>query len=165
MSERLLERATFVPLPLPEVFAFFAEPANLEALTPPWLRFRILTPGPIGMRPGARIDYRISLHGLPLRWRSEITVWEPPHRFVDAQVRGPYRLWVHEHGFRAVAGGTEINDRVRYAVRGGALIERLFVRRDLRRIFDYRRERIAALLGGARDAGAPPTAFAGEAAR
>jgi len=170
MTERLLEQSTFVPRPRPEVFAFFADPANLQALTPPWLGFRILGPRPLALHPGARIDYRISLHGLPLRWRTEITAWEPPHRFVDVQERGPYRLWVHEHRFLEVPGGTEIVDRVRYAVWGGALVERLFVARDLVRIFDFRKERITALLGdaaAAREAasGAGRNSLAGEAAR
>ena len=152
MTERTLHRLTFVERPLAGVFAFFADPANLEALTPPWLRFRILTPQPVAMRCGLRIDYRISLRGLPLPWQSEITAWEPPHRFVDEQRRGPYRLWVHEHLFREQDGGTEIVDRVRYAVPGGRLIERLFVDRDLARIFDYRQERIVAMLGRAEEA-------------
>jgi ligand-binding SRPBCC domain-containing protein len=150
MRERLLERTTEVGRPLPEVFALFADPGNLEALTPPWLRFRILTPPPIAMRAGLLLDYRIALHGLPLRWRSEITAWEPPHRFVDEQRRGPYRRWVQEHLFRPSDGGTEIVDRVRYAVLGGRLVARLLVERDLSRIFDYRQQRIAALLGGGR---------------
>ncbi len=147
MTERTLERSTLVRRPLAEVFPFFADPANLEALTPPWLNFRILTPLPVVMRPGVLIDYRISLRGLPLTWRSEITAWEPPHRFVDEQRRGPYRLWVHEHLFREQSGGTEIVDRVRYAILGGRLIGRLFVDRDLSRIFDHRQRRIAELVG------------------
>lgn len=147
MTERTLERSTLVRRPLAEVFPFFADPANLEALTPPWLNFRILTPLPVVMRPGVLIDYRISLRGLPLTWRSEITAWEPPHRFVDEQRRGPYRLWVHEHLFRERSGGTEIVDRVRYAILGGRLIGRLFVDRDLSRIFDHRQRRIAELVG------------------
>jgi ligand-binding SRPBCC domain-containing protein len=97
------------------------------------------------MEVGALIDYRIHWRGLPMRWRSEISVWEPPHRFVDRQVRGPYRLWHHEHHFAERDGGTEISDQVRYAVWGGALIERLFVRRDVEAIFDYRRQRLAEL--------------------
>jgi ligand-binding SRPBCC domain-containing protein len=137
-----------LPLPLAEVFAFFADAGNLQALTPPWLHFRILTRLPIELRPGALIDYQIRLYGLPLRWRSEITAWEPPHRFVDEQLRGPYRLWHHEHTFRAEGGGTRVTDHVRYAVPGGALVDRLLVRRQLEGIFRYRHERIAALLGG-----------------
>ncbi len=161
MAERVLHRSTFVARPLGEVFAFYSDPANLERLTPPWLRFRIVTPAPIAMRAGLQIDYRIALRGLPLRWRSEITAWEPPHRFVDEQRRGPYRVWVHEHLFHEREGGTEIVDRVRYAARGGRLVERLFVDRDLARIFDYRQRRIAELLApapessGARTAPAP----------
>jgi ligand-binding SRPBCC domain-containing protein len=154
MHTRTLHRTTLVARPLDEVFAFFSDPANLELLTPPWLRFRILTPLPIAMREGAEIDYRIALRGLPLRWRSEITAWEPPLRFVDEQRRGPYRIWVHEHRFRALDGGTEIVDRIHYAAWGGRLVERLFVDRDLERIFDYRQQRIAELLapgGSGRD--------------
>ena len=146
MTERTLYRTTYVARPRAEVFAFFADPGNLERLTPPWLSFRILTPRPIAMRAGLRLDYRISLHGLPLRWQSEITAWEPPFRVIDEQRRGPYRLWIHEHRFHERGGGTEIVDQVRYAAPGGRLVEKLFVDRDLARIFDYRRNRIAALL-------------------
>lgn len=135
-----------LPLPLDEVFAFFADAGNLQALIPPWLHFRISTPRPVEMRPGTLIDYQIRLYGLPLRWRSEITAWEPPHRFVDEQLRGPYRLWHHEHTFRAEGGRTRVTDHVHYAVLGGALIDRLLVRRQLEGIFRYRHERIAALL-------------------
>jgi ligand-binding SRPBCC domain-containing protein len=130
---------------LPDLFPFFAEARNLGRITPPWLRFEVLAQGPIAMEVGALIDYRIHWRGLPMRWRSEISVWEPPHRFVDRQVRGPYRLWHHEHHFAERDGGTEISDQVRYAVWGGALIERLFVRRDVEAIFDYRRQRLAEL--------------------
>jgi ligand-binding SRPBCC domain-containing protein len=97
------------------------------------------------MQVGTVIDYRIRWRGLPLRWRSEISVWEPPFRFVDHQVRGPYRLWHHEHRFVERDGGTEISDRVNYAVWGGSLIERLFVRRDVVAIFAYRRRQLAEL--------------------
>jgi ligand-binding SRPBCC domain-containing protein len=132
--------------PLDEVFPFFAEARNLEQLTPPWLRFEILTPEPIPMAVGTLIDYRIRWRGLPMRWRSEIAAWEPPHRFVDRQLRGPYRLWHHEHLFREHDGGTLVEDVVRYGVWGGALIERLFVRRDVEAIFAYRRSRLQELL-------------------
>lgn len=143
-----LHTETDLPRPLEEVFAFFGDAGNLQKITPPWLHFRILTPLPLEMRPGALLDYRIGLHGLPLKWRSEITEWEPPHRFVDVQLRGPYRLWHHEHTFRPVQGGTRMVDHVRYAVWGGALVERLLVRRSVRAIFDYRGKVIARLLGG-----------------
>ncbi|MCB1127348.1 MAG: SRPBCC family protein [Verrucomicrobiae bacterium] len=123
-----------------EVFPFFADAANLELITPPWLHFRILTPQPIALRPGALIDYRLRVHGVPVRWRTEITVWEPPHRFVDRQLRGPYRLWEHEHTFAETPEGTLCGDRVRYAVPGGAFVHWLLVKRDVARIFAHRRK-------------------------
>ena len=112
----------WLPRPLGEVFSFFADAGNLELLTPPQLNFHILTPRPLEMRVGLLIDYRLRERGIPLRWRSEITAWEPPHRFVDEERRGPYRLWQHEHLFEERDGGTVAIDRVRYAVPGGALI-------------------------------------------
>lgn len=135
-----LQRELWLPRRREEVFAFFANAANLEKITPAWLRFEILTPTPIVMRVGALIDYRLRLRGLPLRWRTEITEWNPPHRFVDVQVRGPYMLWQHTHTFEERGGGTVSGDSLRYLPRGGALFDRLFVRRDLERIFDYRCE-------------------------
>jgi ligand-binding SRPBCC domain-containing protein len=128
----------WLPRPLAEVFPFFAAARNLGTITPPWLRFEVLTPEPIEMRVGALIDYRLRWHGLPLPWRTEITAWEPPHRFVDRQLRGPYRLWVHDHRFEERDGGTLVSDRVTYAVPGGALAERLFVRQDVEAIFAFR---------------------------
>ena len=122
-----------------EVFPFFADARNLGAITPPWLSFRILTPAPIVMRPGLLIDYEIRLRGLPLRWRTKISEWESPTRFVDEQVTGPYRQWIHEHTFEESDGGTLCRDRVRYSVLGGRLINALFVRRDIERIFEFRR--------------------------
>lgn len=129
-----------VPKPRSEVFPFFANAENLERITPPFLHFQILTPRPIEMRRGTLIDYKISLHGIPIRWRTEITVWEPPFRFVDTQLRGPYREWIHEHTFEERGGETVCRDRVDYKVPGGALIHRLFVERDVRTIFSYRRD-------------------------
>jgi ligand-binding SRPBCC domain-containing protein len=137
----------WLPRPRPEVFAFFAEARNLESITPPWLRFEVLTPAPIVMQTGTLIDYRLRLHGLPLRWRTEITLWEPPVRFADTQLRGPYRRWVHTHTFEERDGGTLCRDDVEYAVPGGALVERLFVRRDVERIFAHRQEVMRRLLG------------------
>ena len=133
-----LTNELWLPQPPAEVFPFFADAANLERLTPPSLRFRILTPPPIEMAVGTLIDYRIRLRGIPMRWQSEITEWEPPHRFVDEQRRGPYRQWIHEHTFTAQDGGTLARDVVQYAVLGGSIIQRLFVAPELRRIFDYR---------------------------
>ena len=159
-----IERSTKVPFPLEGVFDFFARAENLELLTPPWLSFQILTPRPIRMNEGALIDYRLRLHGIPLRWRSEITAWEPPHRFVDEQRRGPYRLWVHEHRFTEADGGTRVEDRVRYSVLGGALVDKLLVAPDVKRIFDYRQERLRPLLEtahGRRTEGLPVAAASG----
>jgi ligand-binding SRPBCC domain-containing protein len=133
-----LTTARWVPKPIGEVFAFFADAHNLQRITPPWVGFSILTPAPIAMRTGALIDYRIRLWGLPVRWRTEISVWEPGVRFVDRQLRGPYTKWVHEHRFEAREGGTVCSDRVDYAHRGGPVGERVFVRPQLRRIFAYR---------------------------
>ena len=134
----LLAARTWLPRAVGEVFDFFGSAHNLERITPPFLRFEILTPEPIVMGAGTRLDYRLRLHGVPVRWQSEIKEWEPPHRFVDEQIHGPYRWWVHEHRFRELDGGTEMTDEVRYGVPGGALVHRLFVKRDLLQIFEYR---------------------------
>ncbi len=150
MKTRQLSTRLWVPRPIEEVFEFFADAKNLEALTPPWLSFSILTPAPIRMQVGTQIDYKIRVHGLPMRWRSEISAWDPPHRFVDQQLRGPYKLWQHEHCFQSENGGTAISDLVQYRGRGGPfepLIHRLFVRRDLERIFSFRLEKLAAMYG------------------
>jgi ligand-binding SRPBCC domain-containing protein len=147
MNLRSFHAELWLPRPRPEVFAFFADARNLEAITPPWVKFEVLTPAPIEMRAGTLIDYRLRVHGFPIRWRTEITLWEPPFRFADTQLRGPYRRWVHTHGFEEKDGGTLCLDDVSYAVPGGALIERLFVRRDVERIFAYRQETMRRLLG------------------
>ena len=144
---RRLETELFLPRHRDDVFPFFADAHNLEAITPPFLQFKIVTPPPIDMQEGALIDYKLKLHGLPISWKTLISAWEPPYRFVDEQVRGPYSLWRHEHLFEEVDGGTRVIDRVDYAMVGGALIDMLFVRRDLDRIFAYRQQRILELLG------------------
>lgn len=144
-----LVREQLVRRPLGEVFAFFADAANLEAITPDFLRFRILSPMPMVMRAGARIDYQLSLFGVPFRWRSRIDAWEPGRRFVDVQERGPYLRWHHTHEFLAVPEGTVVRDTVRYALPLGplgALAHALFVRRQVEAIFDHRRRRIEALV-------------------
>jgi ligand-binding SRPBCC domain-containing protein len=141
-----LERRDWLPLPRDEVFPFFADPLNLEVITPPWLAFRILTPPPLTMEAGRRIDYRLRLHGVPVRWQSEITRWSPPHGFVDEQRVGPYRSWVHVHEFEERAGGTVVLDRVDYEVPGGRLVDRIAVEPDLRRIFDFRRDALRKAL-------------------
>jgi ligand-binding SRPBCC domain-containing protein len=148
-----LQTRLFVARDLETTFGFFADAGNLQRLTPPWLDFSILTPGHIPMHPGTLIDYRIRVHGLPIRWQTEIAEWQPPHRFVDRQRRGPYRLWHHTHTFTPVAGGTLVEDTVRYRPIGGALVHALFVRRDLERIFTFRQEAILQVFGvPARDA-------------
>lgn len=142
----VLERSQRVERPLGEVFAFYADARNLEQITPPWLRFRVVTPGPIVMAPGTLIEYRLRLHGLPVRWLTRIEEWEPGRRFVDAQVKGPYRLWHHTHEFEPDGDGTLVRDVVRYALPLGPLGElarRAFVARDLERIFAYRQRTVA----------------------
>jgi ligand-binding SRPBCC domain-containing protein len=146
----VLEREQRVELPLARAFEFYGDAHNLEAITPPWLGFEVTTPAPVRMGAGTLLDYRLKLHRVPVRWRTRIEVWEPPHRFVDVQLSGPYSLWEHTHEFDPAAGGaTLIRDRVRYALPLGPLgdlAHRLFVRRDVERIFDYRREAVAARL-------------------
>lgn len=134
-----------VDLPIDEVFEFFADAQQLERITPPWLNFKILTPLPIEIQQGSLLDYRIKLHQIPLKWRTEICVWEPPFRFVDQQLRGPYQRWYHEHTFEEVAGKTRVVDDVHYIPRGGRLIHRLMVRPDLAKIFAYRQEQLAVI--------------------
>ena len=126
-----------------EVFEFFGDAFNLEAITPPWLHFAVLTPRPIEMSAGTLIDYRLRLHGIPIRWRTKITCWEPPLRFMDEQLRGPYKMWRHLHTFEDVDAGCLARDQVDYAVPGGRLIHALVVRRDVEKIFDYRRQVLA----------------------
>jgi ligand-binding SRPBCC domain-containing protein len=146
MREFTFQTDLWLPRPRTEVFHFFTEARNLETITPPWLKFEVLTPAPIELRSGTLIDYRIRVHGFPIRWRTEITEWQPPHHFVDVQLRGPYKLWHHTHTFEEHNGGTLCLDHVRYWPLGGALINWLFVRRDVERIFQYRQQRMQELL-------------------
>jgi len=139
MKTHQLQTKQWLPQPRQRVFEFFADPRNLQRITPPWLSFEILTPPDIEIAGGAVLDYRLRLRGIPLRWQSEIAVWEPPHRFVDRQTRGPYSLWVHEHTFTENQTGTIIGDRVEYSVPGGALVHKFLVAPDLEKIFQYRR--------------------------
>ena len=124
-----------------EVFPFFADANNLERITPPWLRFQILNPD-VEMHGGTIIRYKLNLHGVRLRWESEIVEWEPPYRFVDVQRRGPYSLWIHEHRFEPHNGGTLVHDDVQYSAPGGALVRNLLIAPDLESIFSYRKERL-----------------------
>jgi ligand-binding SRPBCC domain-containing protein len=139
----------WLPRPRHEVFAFFADARNLQALTPAWLNFEVLTPAPITLRAGTIIDYHLRVHGVPIRWRSEITLWDPPRQFADMQLRGPYALWQHTHIFDEQDGGTLCRDEVRYWPRGGRLANWLFVRRDVERIFRYREQRLSEIFKAA----------------
>jgi ligand-binding SRPBCC domain-containing protein len=152
-GHHVLRREQRLPGPPGAVFGFFADAGNLEAITPAFLAFEIVTPRPIAMRAGTLIEYRLALHGLPVSWLTRIEEWEPDGthpRFVDMQLSGPYKLWHHTHEFAPDgAGGTVMRDTVRYALPLGPLGEaahRLLVARDLAAIFDHRRERVAALL-------------------
>jgi ligand-binding SRPBCC domain-containing protein len=143
----ILERRQRVEIPIDEAFAFYGDACNLERITPPLLGFEVTTPGPIEMGVGTLIEYRLRLHRVPVRWRTRIEAWEPPRRFVDVQIKGPYSLWEHTHTFEADGpGATIIADRVRYSIPFGPLGEvanRVLVRRDLHQIFDYRRDAVA----------------------
>ncbi|HTN78010.1 MAG TPA: SRPBCC family protein [Pirellulaceae bacterium] len=144
-----IERVQLIRRPLDEVFGFFADAMNLEAITPPYLNFRILTPPPIAMHAGALIDYRLQLFGVPLKWRTEIERFEPNVRFVDRQLRGPYQLWHHLHEFHETSQGVVMVDQVDYRLGWsifGGLAHVMFVRRTLDDIFDHRRRRITELL-------------------
>lgn len=133
-----------------DLFGFFADAFNLEALTPPLLRFRVVTPAPIEMGAGTFIQYRLRLHGVPVGWKTLIQAWEPPGRFVDVQVSGPYALWHHTHELSPVGDArTLMRDTVRYAIGFGALgalAHRMLVRRDVEAIFDFRAREIPGLL-------------------
>ena len=140
------------PVPIEKAFAVFESPYNLARITPPWLRFRITTPQPVAIQKGAEIEYQIRWLGIPVSWKTLITVYQPPLLFEDEQASGPYRLWRHRHGFEQVEDGTVISDRVEYGLPLGAvgrLAHYLAVARQLRGIFTYRQRALMPLLGGA----------------
>lgn len=143
-----LRTESILPLPRERVFAFFAAAENLERITPPELRFRIVTPLPIAMREGALIEYRLRLGGVPFGWTTRIAAWEPSHRFVDTQLRGPYAVWEHTHEFDDVEGGTRMRDRVRYRLPFGVLgrLGHPIVRWQVERIFAYRERAVRECL-------------------
>ncbi len=147
MREEVFVATQDLPAPRSDVFAFFADPANLEALTPPWLRFEVLTPRPLPRGEGALFDYRIKVRGLPIRWRTLIETFVPGERFTDRQIAGPYALWHHTHRFEDLPdGGTRMTDQVRYRLGWGVLgrlVTALWVHRDIQRIFDYRKQVLA----------------------
>jgi ligand-binding SRPBCC domain-containing protein len=152
MRVHALRREQRLPGPPEAAFPFFADARNLEAITPPLLRFRLLTPDPIEMGVGTFLQYSLRLRGVPVRWDTLIQEWDPPHRFVDVQVRGPYRLWHHTHELEPLGDGTLMRDTVRYAIGFGALGEiarRAVVARDLDAIFAFRAERVPELVAAA----------------
>ena len=142
-----LLRELVVPARLDAVFEFFSNAHNLDRITPDFLKFRVLTPAPIDMHAGARIDYALRLRGIPLRWTSEITAWEPPYRFIDSQIKGPYKSWIHEHRFESLGDSTKVIDEVMYDFFGGHLVHALFIKRDINRIFDHRTESLKSIFG------------------
>ena len=144
-GEYVLTCRARVPRPRDEVFAFFSNARNLEKLTPSLLNFQVLTEGEIEMKVGALIDYKLKVRGLPLKWRTEITAWDPPARFADTQLKGPYRQWIHTHEFVDEGETTLMQDHVRYKVLGGALVNWLAVKRDVKKIFAYRSEVMASI--------------------
>ncbi len=144
MKTYIFRTEQFIDKPVETVFEYFSKADNLDNVTPSHLRFQILTPLPIDMKLGTRIQYRLRLYGIPIRWDTEITDWEPPFRFVDTQVKGPYKKWVHEHRFLKKDGGTKMIDTVEYAVPGyifAPLIHSWFVRPDIKKIFQFRETR------------------------
>ena len=143
---RRYQTEMWVDAPIDKVFEFFSNPANLEQITPPWLKFKMVQPEHLSIGPGTIIDYRLRLHGIPITWQSEITEWNPPNHFIDVQTKGPYRHWAHTHEFNEAGTGTFIRDSVDYKVPGGYLVDRLFVRKDIERIFTYRKSKLRELM-------------------
>jgi hypothetical protein len=145
---RVLHREQWVPASLPEVFSFFSEARNLDRITPPWLHFKLLGQTDPRLRAGTLINYKLAWYGIPLNWTTRIEEWCPPTRFIDIQLKGPYRFWRHTHAFEPRDGGTLIKDTVHYAVPMGALgylCAGWLVRRDVTRIFDYRAKQIPSM--------------------
>lgn len=149
MAEYLFTSSLTIDLVRDKVFEFFSNAENLERLTPPELKFHIVTPLPINIKKGALIDYELSLYGLPIKWRTEITHWEPPFEFIDTQLSGPYKQWIHRHRFiEPEPGKTQMEDEVRYRLPLEPLgdIAQFFIERQLKYIFGYRQKVIAELL-------------------
>lgn len=143
MKPHILIRETILNGSIEEVFDFFSKAENLDKITPPILGFRIITPLPVEMKKGTLIDYKIKLNGIPFNWQTEITKWDPPHSFEDTQLKGPYKMWVHEHKFIERNNKTFMTDTVRYISPGGVfefIPHNLFVKKKVNLIFDYRQK-------------------------
>ncbi len=143
MKPHILIRETLLNGSMEDVFEFFSKAENLNVITPPVLGFKIITPLPVDMKKGTVIDYKIKLNGIPFNWRTEITKWDPPHCFEDTQIKGPYKVWIHEHKFEARNEKTFMTDTVRYLSPGGPLEfipHNLFVKKKVNFIFDYRQK-------------------------
>ena len=141
----VLKSSITLPVDRESLFEFFSDAFQLEKITPTFLKFRVLTPAPIVVQQGTLIDYSLKLHGVPIRWQTEISSWDPPFSFTDRQLKGPYSLWEHFHTFDATDAGTIVNDTVKYRVPGGPLIHSLLVKKDLLRIFAYRQSQMIQL--------------------
>ena len=155
MKIREFEKTIIFEEPIDTVFSFFCRAENLQRITPPWVHFRILTPLPIEMQLGTMIDYQLKLHGIPVKWRTEITAWQPPYFFEDTQLRGPYRQWIHKHSFEEHDGGTLMRDRVDYAAPGWfmePLINRFLIGPNVEQIFSYRQQCFSDLFSIREDA-------------
>ena len=148
--DHVFEREQVIDRPPAEVFEFFSAAGNLQAITPRSLHFRFESPPPARLQAGSEIRYRLKINGVPVRWVSRIADWDPPHRFSDLQVHGPYAYWLHTHTFNALSDGrTQMRDHVAYRVPFGLLGEaarRLFVERQLRALFDYRERALGPAL-------------------
>jgi ligand-binding SRPBCC domain-containing protein len=150
-TTRTLKRTTIINRSLGVVFDFFSKAENLNKLTPSNLHFKILSPLPVKMQPGTLIDYQLRLMGVPFKWQTEITVWEPPHRFIDIQKKGPYKLWIHEHIFEEKEGKTIMYDLIEYKFPGGifeSFIHHFFVKKGLQNIFGYREKTCMEIFKG-----------------
>lgn len=148
MTHYYFQTETSFQRPIEDIFDFFSKAENLGVITPPHLQFKILTPLPIEMKKGTLIEYQLKIYYIPFHWITEIIAWEPPYRFTDTQLKGPYRRWIHEHRFEEIEGGTKMTDRVEYAVPGGIfapMIHQLFVKKDIQKIFSFRQQKCQEL--------------------
>ena len=149
MSEHILTRSLILDLPIREVFDFFADAGNLERITPPELNFKIITEQPFEIEKGSLIDYKLRMRGIPLTWRTLISVWNPPHEFVDEALKSPYKQWIHKHTFTELERNkTLIEDEVRYRLPFEPFgdLAHCFVRGELDHIFDFRRKAVEKIL-------------------